>query len=258
MARSFSEWFIRKEVARRPTRRDRGFMPITISLVEDHSGLRESLGTLLNNVPSFRCLDRYANGEEAVNKMPLLRPDVALVDINLPGMSGIECVAKLKRELPELQILMLTMYDQNDLIFDSLRAGASGYLLKSAPAADLIDAIKQVHPGGAPMSMQIARKVVQHFQKTKHKRFGAEKLTPREQQVLELVVQGCLNKEVADLLNISLSAVRAHLHLIYRKLRVQSRTQAVIKFLGCELPAIHAKPAAISRLKIQRPPELRP
>jgi DNA-binding NarL/FixJ family response regulator len=233
-------------------------MPITISLVEDHSGLRESLATLLNNVPGFRCLDRYASGEEAAKKMPLLPPDVALVDINLPGMSGIECVAKLKRELPELQILMLTMYEQNDLIFDSLRAGASGYLLKSAPAADLIDAIKQVHAGGAPMSMQIARKVVQHFQKTKHKRFGAEKLTPREQQVLELVVQGCLNKEIADLLNISLSAVRAHLHVIYRKLHVQSRTQAVIKFLGCELPATHVKPAPISRLNIQRPPELHP
>jgi DNA-binding NarL/FixJ family response regulator len=233
-------------------------MPITISLVEDHSGLRESLATLLNDAPGFRCLDRYASGEEAAKKMPLLPPDVALVDINLPGMSGIECVAKLKRELPELQILMLTMYERTDLIFDSLCAGASGYLLKSAPAADLIDAIKQVHAGGAPMTMQIARKVVQHFQKTKHLRFGVEKLTPREQQVLELVVQGCLNKEVADLLNISLSCVRAHLHVIYGKLRVQSRTQAVIKFLGCELPAPHGKTAPVSRLKIQRPPELRP
>src|SRR5215813_7965685 len=158
-------------------------MPITISLVEDHSGLRESLATLLNNVPGFRCPDRYANGEEAVRKIPLLRPDVALVDIKLPGMSGIECVAKLKRELPDLQILMLSMYEQSDLIFDSLRAGASGYMLKSAPAAELINAVEQVHAGGAPMSMQIARKVVQHFQNTKHKRFGVEKLTPREQQV---------------------------------------------------------------------------
>jgi DNA-binding NarL/FixJ family response regulator len=224
-------------------------MPITISLVEDHSGLRESLAMLLNNVPGFRCLDRYANGEDAVSKMPLRRPDVALVDINLPGMSGIECVAKLKREVPDLQILMLSMYEQSDLIFDSLRAGANGYMLKSAPAADLINAIEQVHAGGAPMSMQIARKVVRHFQDAKRQRFGLEKLTPREQEVLELVVQGCLNKEVADRLNISLSAVRAHLHVIYGKLRVQSRTQAVIKFLGRELPGDHRRPAPAGRVK---------
>ncbi len=224
-------------------------MPITISLVEDHSGLRESLATLLNNVPGFRCLDPYANGEEAVSKIPSQRPDVALVDINLPGMSGIECVAKLKRELPDLQILMLSMYEQSDLIFDSLRAGASGYMLKSAPAADLINAIEQVHAGGAPMSMQIARKVVRHFQDTKRHRFGIEKLTPREQEVLELVVRGCLNKEVAARLNISLSAVRAHLHVIYGKLRVQSRTQAVIRSLGCELPGDHGRPAPASRVK---------
>jgi DNA-binding NarL/FixJ family response regulator len=224
-------------------------MPITISLVEDHSGLRESLATLLNNVPGFRCLARYANGEDAVSKMPLLRPDVALVDINLPRMSGVECAAKLKRELPDLQILMLSMYEQSDLIFDSLRAGASGYMLKSAPATDLINAIEQVHAGGAPMGMQIARKVVRYFQDTKRQRFGIEKLTPREQEVLELVVHGCLNNEVANRLNISLSAVRAHLHAIYGKLRVQSRTQAVIKFLGCELPRDHARPAPASKVR---------
>jgi Response regulator containing a CheY-like receiver domain and an HTH DNA-binding domain len=209
--------------------------PITISLVEDHPGVRKSLAALLNSVPGFRCLEPFGTGDEALKKMPSQRPDVALVDINLPGMSGIECVAKLKRDLPELQILMLTMCEQTDLIFNSLRAGASGYLLKSAPAAELIQAIEQVHTGGAPMTMQIARKIVQHFQQTKRQGLG-EKLTPRELEVLELVVQGCLNKEAAERLNISLSAVRAHLHAVYGKLRVQSRTQALVKFLGYELP----------------------
>jgi DNA-binding NarL/FixJ family response regulator len=211
-------------------------MPIEISLVEDHSGIRESLTTLFNSVPGFRCVETYRSGEEAVNKMPVLRPDVALVDIKLPRMSGIECVAKLKRELPQVQILMLSMYEQSDLIFDSLRAGASGYLLKNTPAAELIKAIKQVHAGGAPMTMQIARKVVQHFQQTKHQRFGVEKLTRREQEILELVVQGCINKEVAERLNITLSTVRAHLHVIFGKLRVRSRTEAVTKFLGFDQP----------------------
>jgi DNA-binding NarL/FixJ family response regulator len=222
--------------------------PITISLVEDHPGVRKSLAALLNNVPGFRCLEAFGTGEEAVKKMPLQPPDVALVDINLPKMSGIECVAKLKSALPTLQILILTMYEQTDLIFNSLRAGASGYLLKSAPAADLIQAIEQIHAGSAPMSMQIARKVVQHFQQTKRQSLDAEKLTPREQQVLKLVVQGCLNKEVAERLNISLSAVRAHLHAVYGKLRVQSRTQAVIRFLGCELPR-YGKLAPLGRPK---------
>jgi len=211
-------------------------MSIAISLVEDHAGVRKSLAALLNNVPGFHCLEPFRTGEEAVKTIPLQRPDVALVDINLPSMSGIECVEKLKRALPELQILMLTMYEQTDLIFNSLRAGASGYLLKSAPAAELILAIQQVHAGGSPMTMQIARKVVQHFRETKAQRVGVGQLTQREQQILELLVQGCLNKEVADRLNITLAAVRGHLHVIYGKLRVQSRTQAVVRFLGCELP----------------------
>jgi DNA-binding NarL/FixJ family response regulator len=210
-------------------------MPITLSLVEDHPGVRKSLAALLNNVPGFRCLEPFGTGEEAVKKIPAQRPDVALVDINLPGMSGIECVAKLKGALPELEILMLTMYEQTDLIFNSLRAGASGYLLKSAPAAELIQAIEQVHAGGAPMSMQIARKVVQHFEETKSQRRAVEKLTKQEQDILELLVQGCMNKEVADRLNLSLGTVRAHLHVIYGKLRVQSRTQAVVRFLGREV-----------------------
>jgi DNA-binding NarL/FixJ family response regulator len=157
---------------------------------------------------------------------------VVLMDINLPGMSGIECVSRLKARLPRLQVLMLTTYEESDLIFDSLRSGASGYLLKNMPPAELIQAVEQVHSGGAPMSMQIARKVVTHFQQIKRPSSEVEKLTRREQEILALLAKGYLYKEIADQLGISLSTVRAHLHTVYEKLHVQSRTQAVVKFLG--------------------------
>ncbi len=147
-------------------------------------------------------------------------------------MSGIECVARLKARLPKLQVLMLTTYEESDLIFDSLRKGASGYLLKNLPPAELVQAVEQVHAGGAPMSMQIARKVVTHFQKIKQPSSEVEQLTKREQEILALLAKGYLYKEIADLLSITLSTVRAHLHTVYEKLHVQSRTQAVVKFLG--------------------------
>jgi DNA-binding NarL/FixJ family response regulator len=205
-------------------------MPITISLVEDHFGMRQSLATLLNNAPGFRCVDTYRTGEEAVKRIPQVNPDVVLVDIHLPGMSGIGCVAKLKAQLPELRILMLTLHEQSDLIFESLRAGACGCLLKNTPSAELLRTIEQVHAGDVPITMQIARKVVKHFQKIKEPQFRAESLNRREQQVLELLTQGCLNKEVAERLNLTLGTVRAHLHGIYEKLRAQSRTNAVADY----------------------------
>jgi DNA-binding NarL/FixJ family response regulator len=154
------------------------------------------------------------------------------MDINLPRMNGIECVAKLKERLPKIQVLMLTTYDESDLIFDSLRRGASGYLLKNMSTAELVQAIEQVHAGGAPMSMQIARKVVSHFQQIKVPRTEMEKLTKREHEILAALAKGFLYKEIADQLGISLSTVRAHLHTVYEKLHVQSRTEAVVKFLG--------------------------
>src|SRR4051812_28531603 len=137
-------------------------MPITLSIVEDDRLTRESVIAILGGQPSLRCLGAYATGEEAVKKIPREKPDVVLVDINLPGMNGIACVERLKRELPALQILMLTTYEDSDMIFDSLRAGAGGYLLKKTIPQNLISAIEQVHAGGAPMSLQIARKVVDH------------------------------------------------------------------------------------------------
>lgn len=206
-------------------------MPIKVSIVEDSRGTRHSLTELLVNSPALCCLGAYRDAEQALQRIPAEPPDVVLMDINLPGMSGIECVARLKERLPKVQVLMLTTYEDNDLIFNSLRSGASGYLLKNMPSAEIIQAIEQVHAGGAPMSMQIARKVVNHFQHIKTPDSEVEQLTKREHEILSLLAKGYLYKEIADQLAISASTVRAHLHAIYEKLHVQSRTQAVVKFL---------------------------
>jgi DNA-binding NarL/FixJ family response regulator len=207
-------------------------MTIRVSIVEDNRGTRESLKELFGRAPHLRCVGAHATGEDALRKIPDENPDVVLMDINLPGMSGIECVTRLKGKLPRMQVLMLTTYEESDLIFDSLRGGASGYLLKNMPPAELLQAVEQVHAGGAPMSMQIARKVVAHFQQIKEPSSEMEKLTKREHEILALLAKGYLYKEIADQLGISLSTVRAHLHTVYEKLHVQSRTEAVVKFLG--------------------------
>jgi DNA-binding NarL/FixJ family response regulator len=207
-------------------------MRIRVSIVEDNRGTRESLTELLGRAPALRFVSAHPSGEDALKLIPTDVPDVVLMDINLPKMNGIECVAQLKQQLPKTQVLMLTTYEEGDLIFDSLRKGASGYLLKNMPPAELIQAIEQVHAGGAPMSMQIARKVVTHFQQIKMPQSEMEKLTKREHEILALLAKGYLYKEIADQLGISLSTVRAHLHTVYEKLHVQSRTEAVVKFLG--------------------------
>lgn len=205
--------------------------PITVAIVEDNRGTREGLVELLGRSQNLRCVGAYATGEEAVREIPTQQPRVVLMDINLPGMSGVECVARLKQTLPESQVLMLTTYEESDLIFASLRAGASGYLLKNMHPVELTQAVEQVHSGGAPMSMQIARKVVSHFQQIKQPASEMEKLTKRELEILTLLAKGYLYKEIGEQLGITLSTVRAHLHTIYEKLHVQSRTQAVLKFL---------------------------
>jgi DNA-binding NarL/FixJ family response regulator len=209
-------------------------MRIRVSIVEDNRGTRESLTELLERASSLRFVGAHPNGEEALQRIPTEEPDVVLMDINLPRMNGIECVSRLKERLPKTQVLMLTTYEESDLIFDSLRKGASGYLLKNTTPKDLIQAIEQVHVGGAPMSMQIARKVVNHFQQIKKPQSDMEQLTKREQEILALLAKGFLYKEIADQLGITLSTVRAHLHTVYEKLHVQSRTEAVVKFLGRE------------------------
>lgn len=205
---------------------------IAVSLVEDHAETRESLATLINSAPGFRCVNVHGSAEDALKRIPAQNPDVALVDINLPGMSGIECVAKLKALLPRLPILILTTYEESELIFNSLRAGASGYLLKKMAPVELVTAIEQVCAGGAPMSMPVASKLVRYFQQRQSAATEVEKLTPREQEILALLAQGFLYKEIGERLGISFSTVRAHLRNIYEKLHVQSRTEATAKYLG--------------------------
>ena len=206
--------------------------PITIVLVEDDYKTRKNLEELLRGESRVRCVGIYPNGEAAVAEIPALKPEVALVDINLPGMSGIECVARLKKMLPKLQVLMLTKYEESDLIFSSLRAGASGYLLKKMLTVELVSAIEQVYAGGAPMTMQIARKVVEYHNQLKPPAADLEKLTPREHEVLALLANGYLYKEISTQLGISLHTFRSHQRAIYEKLHVHSRTEATIKYLG--------------------------
>ncbi|HEV2328062.1 MAG TPA: response regulator transcription factor [Verrucomicrobiae bacterium] len=211
-------------------------MAINVCIIEDDRETRESLVELLNGAPGLRCVGDYPAGEMALRDIPAQKPaaqkpDVALVDINLPGMSGIECVGKLKGLLPSMEVLMLTTYEDNDLIFNSLRAGAKGYLLKKMAPTELIEAIGQVHAGGAPMPMQIARKVVQYFQNLGASANEVEKLSPRELEILALLAKGAFYKEIADALKISISTVRTHIQHIYEKLHVQSRTDAARKYL---------------------------
>jgi DNA-binding NarL/FixJ family response regulator len=205
-------------------------MAITVSIVEDHPGTRERLVALLSE-PGLRCSGAYPTAEEALVGIPLDPPDVAMVDINLPGINGIELVRRLKAELPSLNVLMVTTYDETDLIFNSLRAGATGYILKSAPATELIHAIEQIHAGGSPMSMPIARKVVSYFSQVRKRSPDVEKLSKREYEVLSLLAEGYRYKEICSALNISMSTVRTHIRRIYQELQVESRTEATVKFL---------------------------
>ena len=203
--------------------------------MDDSQEMRASVAALLNATPGLRCIGAYGTAEEAVQKIPLQPPDVVLMDINLPGISGIECVSLLKSVLPDLEILMLTLYERSDLIFNSLRAGASGYLLKYTHPSELVEAIKHVHLGGSPMSVSIARKIIDFFQGDEL-RPGSysipsewRKLTPRERQILDQLARGRSYHEIGEALAISECTVRAHLHSIYRKLHVKSRAKAVAK-----------------------------
>lgn len=205
---------------------------IRISIVEDNRITREGFIKMLRHAPGIVCLGVYESAEKAEEAIPRLLPDVVVMDINLPGRSGIECVAKLKKLHPRLEFLMLTTYDDSDTIFESLRAGASGYLLKCAAPAEILQAIRDVSRGGSPMSMAIARKVVSHFQEISKPSSEIESLTKREHEILELLSKGLAYKQMADRLAISPRTVQNHLNTIYKKLHVQSRAQATIKFTG--------------------------
>jgi DNA-binding NarL/FixJ family response regulator len=205
---------------------------IKVAIVEDDTPVRESLAVLINGTGSMACTGSYPNSEMALKQMPRLWPDVVLMDINLPNMSGIECVAKLKELRPTLLIIMLTSYEDNKLIFDSLMAGASGYLTKRTPPAEILDAIVDVHRGGSPMTSSIARQVVHYFHQKDARKTEIAELSKRELEILTLLAKGCENKEVAEALAISFETVRVHVRHIYEKLHVRSRTEAVVKFLG--------------------------
>lgn len=205
--------------------------PIRISIVEDDNEIRDGIAFLLNKSSEFVCVNTYSTAESALTGIRSDNPDVVLMDINLPAMSGVECVRQLTVGRPNLVVLMLTVYEDTETIFQSLTAGASGYLLKRTSPAELLDAIRQAHNGSSPMSGHIARKVVQYFHQPPSSR-SVEELTPREQEVLERLAQGCLYKEIADQLGITMDTVRKHLGRVYQKLHVHSRTEAVVKYLG--------------------------
>lgn len=206
-------------------------MPITVAIVEDDGPLRASLAGILQRAANCRCVGAYANAEDALREIPDLLPQVVLMDINLPGMDGVQCVRRLAELVPQAQILMLTVHDDPDNIFESLSAGASGYLLKPVRAAELLIAVKNVFAGGAPMTNNIARKVVHSFKRTGAARKQEAQLSPRERDVLDLLVKGYSYKEVAEQMGISYSTVHTHIEHIYQKLHVQSRGQAVAKYL---------------------------
>jgi DNA-binding NarL/FixJ family response regulator len=206
-------------------------MPIRVAIVEDNEKIREGLAVLIDGSEGFQCSAAYESAEEALRHLPSYNPDVVLMDIQLPRMSGIECVEKLKEKNPNVQVMMLTVFEDDEKVFKSIVAGATGYILKRTPAAELLAAIKEVHEGGSPMSDQIARKVVQAFQQMGKSSKETENLTEREMEILSFVAKGYQDQEIADQFFISVKTVRTHLRNIYQKLHVRSRTEAVLKYL---------------------------
>ena len=208
-------------------------MPIAISIVEDNDKLRATLARVIDRADGFHCASDYGNAEDALAGLPKIKPDVVLMDINLPGINGVECVRQLKKLLPQIQVMMLTVYEDTENIFNALAAGANGYMLKRTPAKELIEAIREVQRGGSPMTTHIARKVVQSFQKTGTAAAAGElaELSAREQQVLDLLAQGLIYKEIGEKLGISYETVHTYIRRIYEKLQVRTRTEAVAKFL---------------------------
>jgi len=207
-------------------------MSITVSIVDDDAGQRESIAQFLETARGFKCLSTYASAPEALAGIPKDPPQVVLMDINMPRIDGIECTRRLKAAVPDLLILMLTVYEDTDKIFNALASGASGYLLKRSDPAKLLEAIREVHTGGSPMSGSIARKVVQSFQQQAPAERESDSLSTRERQVLEFLAKGYAYKQIGDELGVSMDTTRTYIRRIYEKLHVHSRTEAVVRFLG--------------------------
>ena len=220
-------------------------MSIAVSIVEDDAQVRASLVKLIDSSPGFRCVSQHASAELALQEIPKAKSEVVLMDINLPGINGVECVRRLKPQLPATQIIMLTVYQNTEHIFNALAAGATGYMLKQTPPAELLAAIKEVHAGGSPMSSHIARKIVQSFQQfSPAPTAEAQSLSPREAEVLDLLAKGFLYKEIAESMKISYATVHTHIRHVYEKLHVRSRTEAVAKHLGHSRSRRETAPAA--------------
>ncbi len=204
---------------------------ITVSIVEDDAPVRDVLTEWIRGADGFKCVGVHANAEAALCALPQDKPAVVLMDINLSGMSGIECVRQLKPQMPDTQFMMLTVYEDSDHIFKALSSGATGYMLKRTRRSELLDAVKDIHAGGSPMSSSIARKIVQSFQRLNIvSPADPDNLSPREREVIELVARGYLYKEIAESLRISVATVSTHMSRIFEKLHVRSRSQAVAKF----------------------------
>ena len=201
-----------------------------VAIVEDSQSTRESLEAVVNLSPDYRCVCACASAEEALRELPKHQPEIVLMDIHMPGMTGVKCVSLLKNLLPQVRVIMITVYRNPDLIFGALRAGACGYLLKRSSPEQVLSAIREAQEGGAPMTGEIARQVIAYFQSQTLVADEVEKLTSREREVLEFLAKGYSNKEIAARLSVSVPAIRWHLTHIYQKLHVQSRTQAVSKF----------------------------
>jgi DNA-binding NarL/FixJ family response regulator len=202
---------------------------IKVAIVEDDARFRQSLRRVISSKPGLVCIAEYGTGAEAIESIPRDLPEVVLMDLNLPDFSGAEVTVRIKSELPDVSVVILTVYNDADHIFKALRAGADGYLLKQATAGEILEAIAEAHRGGAPMTSEIARKVIAAFHEPKPATAATETLAPREREILELVANGYANKEIADKLDITLSTVCWYLHEIYKKLHVQSRVQAINK-----------------------------
>ena len=207
-------------------------MSITLAIVEDLDEVRDGLKNFISLSQDFKVLDTFKTAEEAAYDLPKLKPDIVIMDINLPGMNGIECIRQVKDKIPATQFMMFTVYENDEKVFEALKAGASGYLLKNTGLVQLIESLKELHNGGSPMSANIARKLVTLFRSGQKETAKVEALSTRENEILLLLTKGLLYKEIAEQLSISVSTVRQHIHHIYEKLHVQNRTEAINKVFG--------------------------
>jgi DNA-binding NarL/FixJ family response regulator len=214
----------------------------TVAIVEDHPVMRKTFRQWIDSVPGHSCVVACATAEEALVEIPGRKPDVVLMDVNLPGKSGIECLAHLKEHLPATQVIMLTVYRDQELILKALQAGACGYLLKPCTPQELLKAITEVRSGGAPMTPEIARMLVEAYQKKSSNQTPTRELTARESEILTLLSEGLSNKQIAHRVHVSYDTVRAHLRHIYKKLHVRWRTEAVRMFLQPSPSGVHPTP----------------